>query len=165
MKRKIIFKKLVDGYKTQVKWGEKGKPTVKSISTFPKGPLEIKGEVSIKEHEKKELKEFEGLDIPEFDTKRVSEFGIQHKEEDEIFSSVYPLIPVVPEKNELIMAYAKIQWNPNKSRHEYIVVQSHIPPKMKRLIIKASGISNNDHPLNPDLPSFAGACKQEGYNT
>jgi len=28
-----------------------------------------------------------------------------------------------------------------------------------------SGISNNDHPLNPDLPSFAKACKQQGYNT
>ena len=28
-----------------------------------------------------------------------------------------------------------------------------------------SGISNNDHPLNPDLPSFAKACKEEGYNT
>jgi arylsulfatase A-like enzyme len=28
-----------------------------------------------------------------------------------------------------------------------------------------SGISNNDHPLNPDLPSFAKACKEAGYNT
>jgi arylsulfatase A-like enzyme len=28
-----------------------------------------------------------------------------------------------------------------------------------------SGISNNDHPLNPDLPSFAKACKEVGYNT
>lgn len=28
-----------------------------------------------------------------------------------------------------------------------------------------SGISNNDHPLNPDLPSFAKACKKQGYNT
>lgn len=28
-----------------------------------------------------------------------------------------------------------------------------------------SGISNCDHPLNPDLPSFAKACKEEGYNT
>lgn len=28
-----------------------------------------------------------------------------------------------------------------------------------------SGISNNDHPLNPDLPSFAKACKEQGYNT
>jgi len=28
-----------------------------------------------------------------------------------------------------------------------------------------SGISNNDHPLNPNLPSFAKACKEEGYNT
>lgn len=28
-----------------------------------------------------------------------------------------------------------------------------------------SGISNNDHPLNPDLPSFAKACKTQGYNT
>jgi len=136
MKRKLIFKKLVDGYRTQVKWGEKGKSTFEAISIFPKGPLEIKGEVSIKEQEKKELKEFEGLEIPKFDTKRVSNFGIHHKEEDEIFSSVYPLIPSVPEKNEPIMAYAKIQWNQNKNQYEYIVVQSHIPPKMKRLIIK-----------------------------
>ena len=28
-----------------------------------------------------------------------------------------------------------------------------------------SGISNNDHPLNPNLPSFAKACKGQGYNT
>lgn len=28
-----------------------------------------------------------------------------------------------------------------------------------------SGISNNDHPLNPNLPSFAKACKEQGYNT
>ncbi len=28
-----------------------------------------------------------------------------------------------------------------------------------------SGISNNDHPLNPDLPSFAQSCKEAGYNT
>ncbi|WP_347840170.1 sulfatase [uncultured Draconibacterium sp.] len=28
-----------------------------------------------------------------------------------------------------------------------------------------SGISNNDHPLNPELPSFAKSCKKEGYNT
>jgi arylsulfatase A-like enzyme len=28
-----------------------------------------------------------------------------------------------------------------------------------------SGISNNDHPLNPDLPSFAKASKEQGYNT
>ena len=28
-----------------------------------------------------------------------------------------------------------------------------------------SGISNNDHPLNPNLPSFAKACKEAGYNT
>ena len=28
-----------------------------------------------------------------------------------------------------------------------------------------SGISNNDHPLNPELPSFAKAAKEQGYNT
>ena len=28
-----------------------------------------------------------------------------------------------------------------------------------------SGISNNDHPLNPELPSFAKAAKETGYNT
>jgi len=28
-----------------------------------------------------------------------------------------------------------------------------------------SGITNNDHPLNPELPSFAKACKEQGYNT
>jgi arylsulfatase A-like enzyme len=28
-----------------------------------------------------------------------------------------------------------------------------------------SGVSNNDHPLNPDLPSFAKSCKEHGYNT
>ena len=28
-----------------------------------------------------------------------------------------------------------------------------------------SGISNNDHPLNPELPSFAKAIKKQGYHT
>jgi len=28
-----------------------------------------------------------------------------------------------------------------------------------------SGVSNNDHPLNPELPSFAKACKDVGYQT
>lgn len=28
-----------------------------------------------------------------------------------------------------------------------------------------SGISNCDHPLNPELPSFAKSCKKQGYNT
>jgi arylsulfatase A-like enzyme len=28
-----------------------------------------------------------------------------------------------------------------------------------------SGVSNNDHPLNPNLPSFAKACKEAGYST
>ena len=28
-----------------------------------------------------------------------------------------------------------------------------------------SGISNNDHPLNPELPSFAKSCKKQGYST
>ena len=153
MKRRVIFKKLVDGYKTQVKWGEKGKPTFKSISTFPKGPLEIKGEVSIREPEKKELKEFEGLEIPEFDTKRVSSFGIgEEQKEVKFFSQTYPLIPEVPEKNQRIMAYAKIRWNPNKNRHEYIVVQPKLSKKMEKLIEKLREVM--EQKLDVDFGEF-----------
>jgi len=141
MKRKIIFKKLVDGYKTQVKWKINDKPTLKSITNFPKGPLEIKGEVSIKEPEKeKSVVEFEGIEIPEFNTKRVSKFGIIHEEDADFISMVYPLIPEFPEKNETIMAYAKIQWNPVKNSHEYVVVQPKISQKMTKLITKLTEI-------------------------
>ena len=51
MKRRLVFRKLVDGYRAQLKWKTEDKPTLKAISTFPKGPLEIKGEVSIKKGE------------------------------------------------------------------------------------------------------------------
>jgi len=162
MKRKLIFRKLVNGYRTQVKWKIKDKPTLRTISTFPKGPLEIKGEVSIKKGElsiKRELERLKGIKIPEFDTKKVPKFGIEHEEEKEFLTATYPLIPETPEKNEVIMAYAKIQWNPNKNRHEYIVVQPHIPRKMKRLIIKLKEIL--EEKLDID---FGKLKKQEAKN-
>ncbi len=140
MKRKVIFKKLVDGYKTQVKWKLDDKSTFKSM-TFPKEPLEIKGEVLIKEPEKKvDMEYLEGITIPEFDTKKVSKFGIKYEEENNLFSTTYSLIPEVPDKNEPIMAYAKIELNPNENLYNYTVVQPQISQKMKRLIVKLKDI-------------------------
>ena len=144
MKRKLIFKKLVNGYKTTLKWKERDKPSFRAVSRFEKGgPLEIKGEVSIKKGEiviEKSREELEGIEIPEFGIKKVSKLGLEKEEQKEFVSKTYPLIPREPEKNEPIMAYAKIQWNPNKNQHEYIVVQPQIPARMKRLITKLKDI-------------------------
>jgi flagellar protein FlaI len=138
MKRKLIFKKLVNGYKAHVKWKVDDQSVFKGILS-PDKPLPITGEISIKKGEieiKGEKKEFKKLKIPEFDNKRISKFGIKEREEEPFYSMTYPLIPENPEKDEPIMAYAKIQWNQEKNQHEYIVVQPEAPRKMKRLIIK-----------------------------
>lgn len=137
MKRKLIFKKMVDGYKTQIRWEAKDKPTIKTLLASPEKPIEIRGEVLIKKPEEKEKQEkLKPIKIPEFDTKRVSILGLEKQDEIEIFSAVYPLIPEVPEKDQKIMAYAKIQWNPTSNSYEYLVVQPKTPSKMKRLIIR-----------------------------
>ncbi len=144
MKRKLIFKKLVDGYKTKLKWGEKDKPNISSITGFPDKPIEITGEVSIKEKEKEKeqerIEKLEAIKIPEFDTKRISKFGIKHEERGQFISTTYPLIPENPKKDETVMAYAKINWNQEKNEHEYKVIQPKLPTKLRRLIVKLKDI-------------------------
>ena len=51
MKRRLIFRKLVDGYKTKLKWESEDKPTFRGILGGFKGPIPIKGEISIKKGE------------------------------------------------------------------------------------------------------------------
>ena len=152
MKRKLIFKKLVNGYRTKLKWEREKHPPLEAISRFPEEPLEIRGEVSIKEPDEGDKGKIEGIKIPEFDTKRVSKFGIHEKEEIDYLSTTYPLIPETPEKNQPIMAYVKISWDPNKSHHEYIVVQPKASRKLRRLITKLKEIL--EEKLDVDFGKF-----------
>ncbi|MEM5776997.1 MAG: type II/IV secretion system ATPase subunit [Candidatus Aenigmatarchaeota archaeon] len=127
---KGIFSKLVKGYKnlnTQTPQQTSG-----GITVF-QGPVQITGEVSIKKPE--EIKEYllEGVEIPESSFK-ISSFSIE--EEEEKISLTYPLIPEKPQKDEPILAYAKITWNNEKSRYEYIVVEPELNEELKKIFSK-----------------------------
>ncbi len=131
---KRVFRKILRGYKNQIR--QKERPGTAS-SPVIEGPVEITGTVEIKESEKKpEELEMRGIKIPEFETKRVSTTGLEKEEEKDIFKLVYPLIPENPSKNEPVMAYVRIDWNPTRNEYLYQVVQPNLPSRMKKLIKK-----------------------------
>ncbi|MFH8080850.1 MAG: type II/IV secretion system ATPase subunit [Candidatus Aenigmatarchaeota archaeon] len=126
---KGVFSKLVRGYKnlnrqsTQFFTGQ----------TVLKGPIEIRGEVSIKKPEEIEKYLLEGIQIPEF-SRRVTTFGIE--EDEEKITLTYPLIPEKPQKNEPVLAYAKIFWNADKGRYEYHVIEPPLTEELKKIFSK-----------------------------
>ncbi|MEM5793228.1 MAG: type II/IV secretion system ATPase subunit [Candidatus Aenigmatarchaeota archaeon] len=140
MKRRVIFRKLVDGYKAQTRWKLDDKTYFKGIIPSFDKPIEITGEVSIRGQEKIKLGELKGVEIPEFDKKRPSKFGIGKDGDFSPYQATYPLIPSNPSKDEPIMAYAKVQWNSTTNRYEYLVIEPQIPPKVRRLIDKLKEI-------------------------
>jgi len=125
-----IFSRLVKGYKNLTK---KSQIPPLTLSSTLSGPVEIKGEVSIKKPE--EIKEYllEGIEIPDLSF-RVTTFGIE--EEEEKISLVYPLIPEKPAKDEAIMAYAKIFWNEEKRIYEYHVIEPPLDEKLQQIFPK-----------------------------
>ena len=124
-----IFSRLVRGYRNLNK---KTEPALAAPATIT-GPIEIRGEVSIKKPE--EIKEYllEGIEIPE-SSFRVTTFGIE--EEEERISLTYPLIPEKPAKDEAIMAYAKIFWNNEKGMYEYHVIEPPLDEKLRQVFPK-----------------------------
>ncbi|MCX8179293.1 MAG: type II/IV secretion system ATPase subunit [Candidatus Aenigmarchaeota archaeon] len=124
---KGVFSKLVRGYKNLNR-----QPTLFG-QTILKGPIEISGEVSIKKPE--EIKQYllEGIELPEF-SRRVSSFGIE--EEEEKLSLTYPLIPEKPQKNEYVLAYAKIFWNKEKGTYEYHVIEPPMSNELRKIFLK-----------------------------
>jgi flagellar protein FlaI len=124
-----IFSKLVIGYKNLNK---KTEPATAAVSQpiLGSGPVEIKGEVSIKKPE--EIKEYllEGVEIPESFFK-VTNFGVE--EDEEKVDLTYPLIPEKPGKDEPIMAYARIFWNNEKGIYEYHVIEPELNDRLKKV--------------------------------
>jgi len=137
---RIIFKKLVKGYRSLLKKRTeaipegvpKGKP-IPVTAEFSRKPLEVTGALTLLPPKKPEL---EGIEIPTFKTRMVTKAGIEEGIEVEAFGITYPLIPERPLRGQPIFAYAQIGWNTQKSSYEYRVVQPILSPKMKKLFIK-----------------------------
>lgn len=137
MKRKVIFRKLVDGYKTQVRWKAKSRSISRTVLTASDKPIEIFGKVTVEEPTVENPFALKGVEIPDFDTKKIFLTSSSEKDEEiRTFSTIYPLIPRNPAKEEPIMAYAKIYWDKDKNSYFYTVVQPEVPQKLRRLINK-----------------------------
>lgn len=86
-------------------------------------------------HEKKI--EFEGFEIPVFAPSGVNIERVTRKEEEmQKLSFAYPLIPRKPEKNEPVLAYAKISWDPEFNKYLYRVVEPELSENIKDLMKK-----------------------------
>ncbi len=105
MNGRLIFSKLVKGYKNLQQQPTTSVSSFTSIAGFDK-PVEITGSVVVKKPEEIQSFLLEGIEIPEFRTKRVSTAGLETDEEK--IKLVYPLIPEKPAKDEPIFAYANI---------------------------------------------------------
>ena len=133
MRGRIVFRKLVSGYRAIKRSKERSVDLMRPIIEI-KESLEL--EKGKKQEEQPEIQKIEGIKIPEFDTKVVRGGVIKEEEEVGTFSTSYPLIPESPSKDEPVLAYAKIRWNSQKNHYEYIVVEPKLPPRMKRLITR-----------------------------
>lgn len=130
MHGKTIFRKLVRGFRNLSKTKLTPPP-----GTRLEEPVKITGEVTVKKPEELKPYEFEGIEIPEFFVKKVTSKGIPAIEEGKL-RLIYPLIPERPKKDEPILAYAKIEWNNERSRYEYIVVQPKMSQKLEKIFNK-----------------------------
>ncbi len=81
---------------------------------------------------KEEVKiEVEGLKLPSF---TFGEIPLRVERPIKRKRYVYPLIPRTPSKNEPIFAYARIEWNDEKKRYEYKVVEPPLTEKLKNIM-------------------------------
>jgi len=127
-----VFRTLVKGYQNL------SKKEKEETHTKIKGPLEVFGSVKIQQEKTEKLKKekLEGIEIPDFKTKRVSSLGIKHEEEKQYFQATYALIPAKPKRNEKVLSYAKIFWDPQKGCYKYNIVQPELSPRLKKLFIR-----------------------------
>jgi flagellar protein FlaI len=131
VKGKIIFSRLVKGYKIS-KHKEEKPPT-----EIPPQLLQLPMKVS--EEKKEETKEkplIEGIEVPELSTRRVRVSGIEKKEEEEKISLTYPLIPSKPKKDEPIFSYARIRFDPQLNRYVYQVIEPELTRKLRKILTK-----------------------------
>ena len=83
-----------------------------------------------------QTKELVGYDLPIFSESRLKvDYGISKSEATQIKLS-YPLIPSKPQKGEKILASAKIEWDPQKNKYIYTVIEPPFDEKMKSIIFK-----------------------------
>ncbi|MEM5870091.1 MAG: type II/IV secretion system ATPase subunit [Candidatus Aenigmatarchaeota archaeon] len=92
------------------------------------------------EKEEKELvKETEGIEIPKFSPALVKTGEIEEEEREKI-TLIQPLIPKKPQKDEPILAYAKIYWDEKENRQVYQVVEPPLTNKLKEILRKVKEI-------------------------
>ncbi|MCD6403379.1 MAG: type II/IV secretion system ATPase subunit [Candidatus Aenigmarchaeota archaeon] len=121
---RLLFKKMVEGYK-KLKENEQTKPQQPQII------LVQQPQVTEKKEEKKV--EFEGIDIPDFSPRNVR-IGSIETEETEKITLVYPLIPRKPKRNEVVYAYAKIEFNPEMHKYVYNVIEPPLTRELRRVL-------------------------------
>jgi len=83
----------------------------------------------------KTYEELVGYDIPIFSESPLKLVSTELKAERPI-KLEYPLIPQKPEKGERILAAAKIEWNSEKNRYIYTVMEPTLNDKIKSVVLK-----------------------------
>jgi len=86
--------------------------------------------------EKREVRmKYRSLEIPAFTNQTVN---LQNTatQAPSILNLTYPLVPKKPAKDERVLAYAKIFWDPKQNRHVYQVVEPQMTEVMKDTIEK-----------------------------
>lgn len=139
---KGFVKKLIVGYqKTLLENAEKpvvSRPIILNPIMEVRNAT-IKGQTVEEETEAEEKKEvrtkYRGLEIPTFTNQT---FSLQNTatQAPSILNLTYPLVPKKPAKDERVLAYTKIFWDPKQNRHVYQVVEPQMTELMKDTIEK-----------------------------
>src|SRR3989344_3867974 len=82
------------------------------------------------------IEETVGYDIPIFSESHMKLGYSGMRSESAPIKLSYPLIPNKPQKGEKILAYAKIEWDPQKNKYIYTVVEPPLDDKLKSIILK-----------------------------
>jgi len=167
---RMIFRKLVKGYRAQLKLQRRGEEVEKWVKEIPIPkivPITAPGKIEIKP-EKLEIvgaiTKAEAVEVPSFELKTFKlkkvKAGMEEGEKVRGFSTVYPLVPIKPEKGEPIFAYTKIDWDPRSNAYRYHLVEPDLTPKLKKTIIKVKNLL--EEKLDVDLSKLKKA-EAKGY--
>ena len=111
---------------------------IQPVYSQPVGPQSSQIEIKTDKIEIKTGKvseEMTGFDIPVFSESHARLPSTETVVEKQIRLE-YPLIPAKPEKGQKILAYAKIDWDSNRNRYVYTVVEPEFNDKIKSIILK-----------------------------
>ena len=149
---RIIFRKLVKGYRAQLRLqrGAKEGMITREVSVGHPMKVELKPE---KLEVIAKVAKLEPIGVPtlkggRFKFKEVRA-GMEEGEKVRGFSTNYPLIPLKPAKGESIFSYAKIYWDPKKNSYRYHLVEPELTPRLKKLIVKVKNLM--EEKLDVDL--------------